>query len=174
VTTRRQLLAIGASVLVAPTISRAQAKLYRVGFLSSEAPSETREIARLSTFRSALRDRGYVEGRNLVIETRVSKPRARQVPQPGIGDVVPPIAPKGDEPVVISFVDKFILGDKDTGLQKMLKDKGITTIVLVGTASHNGVLFTSVTASLRGFDVIVPVDEYREITAMRTSSQLTL
>ena len=109
-----------------------------------------------------------------VIYTLFPSPAPDKFPNPVIGDVVPAIAPKGDEPVVISFVDKFILGDKDTGLQKMLKDKGITTIVLVGTASHNGVLFTSVTASLRGFDVIVPVDEYREITAMRTSSQLTL
>ena len=68
------------------------------------------------------------------------------------------VAPKGDEPVVISFVDKFVRGDTDTGLQKMLKDKGITTVVLVGTASHNGVLFTAVSAALRGFEVIVPMD----------------
>ena len=59
---------------------------------------------------------------------------------------------------MISFVDKFVLGDRDTGLQKMLKDKGITTVVLVGTASHNGVLFTAVAAALRGFEAIVPVD----------------
>jgi putative ABC transport system substrate-binding protein len=75
-TTRRQLLTtIGAGVLVAPMLSRAQAKPYRVGFLSSESPSETREMARLSTFRNALRDRGYVEGRNLVIETRYAQGR---------------------------------------------------------------------------------------------------
>jgi nicotinamidase-related amidase len=59
---------------------------------------------------------------------------------------------------VTAFVDKFMLGDKDTGLQKLLKDKGIKTLVPVGVASHNGVLFTSVMASLRGFDVVVPVD----------------
>jgi nicotinamidase-related amidase len=57
---------------------------------------------------------------------------------------------------VTAFVDKFILGDKATGLQKMLKDKGITT--LIGVASHNGVLFTSISAALRGFNVVVPVD----------------
>jgi nicotinamidase-related amidase len=49
-------------------------------------------------------------------------------------------------------------GDTDTGLQKMLKDKGITTVIAVGGASHNGVLFTSVSAALRGFEVVVPVD----------------
>ena len=67
-------------------------------------------------------------------------------------------SPKGDEPVVTAYVDKFMLGDKDTGLQKILKDKGITTLVPVGTTPHNGVLFTSVLASLRGFNVVVPVD----------------
>ena len=64
----------------------------------------------------------------------------------------------GDEPVVPAYVDKFMLGDKDTGLQKILKDKAITTLVPVGVTSHNGVLFTSVSAALRGFNVVVPVD----------------
>src|SRR5262249_44135973 len=91
-----------------------------------------------------------------VIYTLFPSPAPDKFPNPVIGDVLPTIAPKGDEPVVTSFVDKFILGDKDTGLQKILKDKGITTVVPVGATSHNGVLFTSVAAALRGFNVIVP------------------
>ena len=93
-----------------------------------------------------------------VIYTLFPSPAPDKFPNPVIGDVLPSVAPKGNEPVVVSFVDKFVLRDQDTGLQKMLRDKGITTIVPVGTASHNGVLFTAVSASLRGFDVIVPVD----------------
>jgi|ERR1035437_4934998 nicotinamidase-related amidase len=93
-----------------------------------------------------------------VIYTLFPSPSPATFPNPVIGDYVPALAPKGDEPVVTSFVDKFILRDKDTDLQKILKDKGITTVVLVGAASHNGVLFTAVTAALRGFNVIVPVD----------------
>ena len=93
-----------------------------------------------------------------VIYTLFPSPAPDKFPNPVIGDVLPPVAPKGNEPVVISFVDKFILRDKDTGFQKLLNDKGIKTIVLVGTASHNGVLFTAVDAALRGFNVIVPVD----------------
>jgi nicotinamidase-related amidase len=93
-----------------------------------------------------------------VIYTLFPSPSPATFPNPVIGDVVPALAPKGDEPVVTSFVDKFMLGDKDTGLQKILKDKGITTLVPVGIASHNGVLFTAVMASLRGFNVVVPVD----------------
>jgi len=93
-----------------------------------------------------------------VIYSLFPSPSPATFPNPVIGDYVPALAPKGDEPVVTAFVDKFMLGDKDTGLQKILKDKGITTLVPVGVASHNGLLFTSVMASLRGFNVVVPVD----------------
>jgi nicotinamidase-related amidase len=93
-----------------------------------------------------------------VIYTLFPSPSPATFPNPVIGDTVPALAPKGNEPVVTAFVDKFMLGDKDTGLQKILKDKGITTLVSVGIASHNGPLFTSVMAALRGFNVVVPVD----------------
>lgn len=55
----------------------------------------------------------------------------------------------------MAFVGKFTLGDKDTGLEKMLKDKGITAVVAVGTAAHGAVLYTASEAALRGFNVIV-------------------
>jgi nicotinamidase-related amidase len=93
-----------------------------------------------------------------VIYTLFPSPSPATFPNPVITDYVPALAPKGNEPVVTSIVDKFILGNKDTGLEKMLKDKGITTVVPVGATSHNGVLFTAVTAALRGFNVVVPVD----------------
>jgi nicotinamidase-related amidase len=80
------------------------------------------------------------------------------VPPIPIADTLPAVAPKADEPVVTAWVDKFMLGNKDTGLEKMLKDKGITAVIPVGTAAHGAVLYTSSTASLRGFNVILPVD----------------
>jgi nicotinamidase-related amidase len=80
------------------------------------------------------------------------------VPAPVIGDILPAVAPKANEPVVPSLLDKFILGNKDTGLEKMLKDKGITTVIIVGAAANGAVLYTASAASLRGFNVIVPVD----------------
>ena len=92
-----------------------------------------------------------------VIYTIFPSPRP-DIPAPVIGDTLPQVAPKGDEPVITSFVDKFILGNKDTGLEKILKDKGITTIIAVGTAANGAVLYTSSAASLRGFNVVVPVD----------------
>jgi nicotinamidase-related amidase len=93
-----------------------------------------------------------------VIYALFPSPSPATFPDPKISDVVPELAPKGDEPVVTAFVDKFNLGGKDTGLEKMLKDKEIKTLVPVGITSHNGVLFTSVSAALRGFSVVVPVD----------------
>jgi nicotinamidase-related amidase len=80
------------------------------------------------------------------------------VPPVPIADTLPAVAPKANDPVVVAFVDKFTLGDKDTGLGKMLKDKGITNVVAIGTAAHGAVLYTASEAALRGFNVIVPVD----------------
>ena len=80
------------------------------------------------------------------------------VPAVPIEDTLPAVAPKAGEPVVKASVDKFILGNQDTGLEKMLKDKAITTVIPVGTAAHGAVLYTSSAAALRGFSVVVPVD----------------
>jgi nicotinamidase-related amidase len=50
--------------------------------------------------------------------------------------------------------DKFIGSD----LEKTLKDKGIKTVVAMGTQAQTSVLHTAGAAALRGFKVIVPVD----------------
>ncbi len=69
-------------------------------------------------------------------------------------DILPPVAPLGTEPVVRAAPDKFL----GTDLEKTLKDKGITTVIVVGTAAQGAVLYTASHASLLGFNVIVPVD----------------
>ena len=46
----------------------------------------------------------------------------------------------------------------NTDLEKILKDKGIKTVIAVGTASNGAVLFTASGAAFRGMNVIVPVD----------------
>ena len=94
----------------------------------------------------------------LVIYALFPSPNPATFPDPKISDYVPELAPKGNEPVVTAFVDKFEIGGKDTGLEKILKDKGIKNFVPVGVTSHNGVLFSSVAAAFRGFNVVVPVD----------------
>jgi nicotinamidase-related amidase len=69
-------------------------------------------------------------------------------------DVMPDVAMLGDEPHVLSGPDKFL----NTDLDKILKDKGIKTVIAVGTASNGAVLFTASGAAFRGMNVIIPVD----------------
>jgi nicotinamidase-related amidase len=70
-------------------------------------------------------------------------------------DILPEVAPKPGETLITGTnADKFVRTD----LEKMLKDKGITTVIAVGTAAHGAVLFTGSEAAIRGFKVIVPVD----------------
>jgi nicotinamidase-related amidase len=63
-------------------------------------------------------------------------------PAPG-EEVLPPVGP-----------DKFV----NTDLEKVLKDKGIKTVVAMGTQAQGCVLHTGSDAALRGFKVVVPVD----------------
>ncbi|HVX92015.1 MAG TPA: isochorismatase family protein [Xanthobacteraceae bacterium] len=64
------------------------------------------------------------------------------------------LAPVAGEASVTTSADKFL----HTDLEKMLRDKGIKTVITVGTSANGAVLYTGSAAGLRGFDVIVPVD----------------
>jgi nicotinamidase-related amidase len=70
-------------------------------------------------------------------------------------DILKEIAPAPGDPVLPSFgPDKFMGND----LEKILKDKGIKTVITVGTAAHTSVLHSASGAALRGYSVVVPVD----------------
>src|SRR5574340_1256309 len=69
-------------------------------------------------------------------------------------EFVDALAPKNGEPVVKSGADKFI----NTELEKMLKDKSISDVIVVGTLANGGVLHTASQAALRGFKVVLPAD----------------
>ena len=69
-------------------------------------------------------------------------------------DVIKDVAPQPDEPHVQAGPDKFL----KTDLEKILKDKGITTVIAAGTAANGAVLYTASGAAFRGLNVIVPVD----------------
>jgi nicotinamidase-related amidase len=69
-------------------------------------------------------------------------------------DLLTEVAPANGEPIVSSGPDKFL----NTELEKILKDKGIQTVIAIGTAAHGAVLYTASAAALRGMKVIVPVD----------------
>ena len=78
-----------------------------------------------------------------------------------IADVLPDVAAQPDEQHVLSGPDKF----RDTELEKMLKDKGIKTVITVGTAANGAVLYTASGAIFRGMTVVVPVDGMSSIEA---------
>ncbi|MDO9442900.1 MAG: cysteine hydrolase [Beijerinckiaceae bacterium] len=70
-------------------------------------------------------------------------------------DILPEIAPREGDPVLPSLgPDKFVKSE----FEKMLRDKGIQTLIITGTAAQTTVLHTGGSAALRGFKVVVPVD----------------
>jgi nicotinamidase-related amidase len=74
------------------------------------------------------------------------------VPLPGEG-IIPPNGPNKFLPVDPEFPEFA-----DFALDKILHDKGIRTVVTVGTQVQTAVLHTAAEAALRGYKVIVPVD----------------
>jgi len=64
------------------------------------------------------------------------------------------VAPADSDPVVPGLLDKFL----HTDLEKILKEKGITTLIMVGAAAQGAVIVTGSQAAQLGFSVIVPVD----------------
>ena len=72
VTRRRVVIALGAGAL-APLASFAQpqaGKVYRIGYLAQGNPPDRAETGARDGFLQGLRELGYVEGRNLIIEYR--------------------------------------------------------------------------------------------------------
>lgn len=70
-------------------------------------------------------------------------------------DILKEVTPAAGEPVLPPLgPDKFVNSDLD----KMLKERGIKTVIAIGTQAHTSVLHTGASAALRGYKVIVPVD----------------
>ena len=68
---------------------------------------------------------------------------------------LPQVAPaEGDIKIVNTAQDRFY----NTDLDKALKAKGITTIVIVGWKVSGSVTYTSVGAMVRDYTVVIPVD----------------
>jgi nicotinamidase-related amidase len=99
-------------------------------------------------------------------------------------DIVKELTPAAGETVLPPLgPDKFIGSE----LEKSLKERGIKTVVAMGTQAQTSVLHTGGSAALRGFKVIVPVDAmsaddvfpeaytaWHLATAARISTQVTL
>lgn len=95
------------------------------------------------------------------VKSRLAEARAKGMAviyslSPGAvpADIAADLAPRAGEPVVASGPDKFL----GTDLEKILREKGIQTVIVTGTAAHGAVLYTASGAALRGMQVILPVD----------------
>lgn len=91
---------------------------------------------------------GEARGKNVTIINTVAG-------SGGVADILPPVAPKEGETILTgTTANKFARTD----LEKILKDKGITTVIPIGTAAHGAVLYTGAEAAFKQFKVVVPVD----------------
>jgi len=76
------LVILTLSFLVVPLVADAQplANVHRIGRLSSGSPPGNDPNAQVLAFRQGLRDLGYIEGQNLVIEYRWAEGREERLP----------------------------------------------------------------------------------------------
>src|SRR5215470_4226109 len=65
---------------VHPAHAQQTKRVPRIGFLSSGSLSSTREVGQVEAFRQGLRELGYVEGRNIVIEYRYAEGVEERLP----------------------------------------------------------------------------------------------
>ena len=74
-TRRKLLVALSAGALVAPLASfgQPQGKVWRVGFLSGRSRPVSLDSDIFGAFSNGMRELGYLEGRNLVIEWRFAE-----------------------------------------------------------------------------------------------------
>ena len=80
---------------------------------------------------------------------------------PTMSNWLPDVLPApGDIKIESQAQDRFY----NTDLDKTLKAKGITTLILAGWKVSGSVTYTSVGATLRGYTVVVPVDASLDAT----------
>lgn len=133
-----------APVLKDVTVDPKTTALLMLDFVPPTCGTRPRCIASLPALRKLL-DEARSKGM-LVVHSVTSTTKAEEI--------LKEVAPRAGEPVVTSSIDKF----RNTELEKILKDKGIQTVIVTGTAAHGAVLNTVAGAVQRGIKVILPVD----------------
>jgi len=81
---RRTFMAmLTGGMVVAPLAAEAQqvGKVYRIGWLGSSSPASATHMSVFQNFHQGLRDLGYVEGRDFVIEYRFAEGQADRLPE---------------------------------------------------------------------------------------------
>jgi len=80
-TRRRLLLGLGAGALVAPlraALAQRSGRMFQVGYLGNSTPSN--ETSLVEAFRLGLRERGYTEGKDIVVHYRWAEGRIDRMP----------------------------------------------------------------------------------------------
>jgi nicotinamidase-related amidase len=86
--------------------------------------------------------------------------------EPNMSKWLPEVAPApGDIKIVNIAQDRFY----NTDLDRALKAKGVTTIIMVGWKVSGSVTYTSVGATLRDYTVVIPVDTTTAATDYETA-----
>jgi nicotinamidase-related amidase len=86
--------------------------------------------------------------------------------EPNMSKWLPEVAPApGDIKIVNTAQDRFY----NTDLDKALKAKGITTIVMIGWKVSGSVTYTSIGATLRDYTVVIPMDTTAAATDYETT-----
>lgn len=132
------------------TINPKETALLMVDFLKQNCPPRPRCVASIPKVQRLLtqaREKGVPVVYSLVGQS--------------VADILPDVALRAGEPVVSSGPDKYL----NTDLEKILKEKGVKTVIVVGTAAEGAALSTAAGSALRGFKVIVPVDGVSSVTA---------
>lgn len=80
---RKLIVALGAGLLAAPlgAFAQQQGKVWRIGFLGTVSASSFGFAERVEALRAGLREAGYVEGENLVIEFRWAENKSERLPE---------------------------------------------------------------------------------------------
>ncbi len=126
------------------TIEPATTALLMLDFMNQNCGQRPRCLAQIPAMKTLLADARAAKV--MVVYSVIANTTA--------ADVIKDVAPLEGEPSVRSGPDKFF----KTDLEKILADKGIKTVITVGTASNGAVFSTASGAAIRGMNVIVPVD----------------
>ncbi len=185
---RKLIVALGAGALTAPFGAYAQQqpqKIARIGFLSGRStPTATTPDPNADAFRQGLRDLGYIEGKNILIESRYAEAKPDRVPslvaeflQLKVDVLVSPYSPAiraakeatktvpiviltTDDPVAIGLVDSLARpGGNITGLTRLYRELDGKRLELVKEAVP-GISRVGVLVDLAGAATSRPMEEY--------------
>ena len=128
ITRRRIIVALGAGALTTPLGARAQpaGKIFQIGYVGNSTPSG--ETSLVDAFRQGLRERGYTEGKNIVVHYRWAE---------GKPDVFPALVAE----LLALNVDVLVVsGTPATLAAKKATSTGPIVIAAVGDAVGSGIV----------------------------------